>query len=419
MPKPIRRSIAVLLLVFSTVAGAQVLLPEEVKDGNARALQQKYLPQLKAIGTELEAHRFPYHFYFSRMLDIDEERQIKADQRSIRFEKYQGHTVLAITGNYFAAYSNVLMGKNERVKKTMEDVVIPILQSAVPIFAADDSFVSFAIEVSHHVRRKVMGMSAENPENMMFVFPRAAARHMITAANPQEVQAALLDSEVYVDAELFDLWVDGKRPPDEELQRARDDKRQRQHGTTGAGNVSALPVSAGVPVSEKLVRAEPVNRLVLPQTLASLRLSYADPIARLLDGVKDQAHWVPFAPPSFIGFHGGAYLQLSVETKLELATEASRYKRAALAFDDHIAHLVRPTLAYFPNALDFDGISFSTTIRQTSSPTPQAVEFYFSFKAMECFARYDCSGQDLINSGLVLINGERVTLNLDVAEGNK
>ena len=71
MPKPIRPYIAVLLLVFTTAAGAQVLLPEEVKDGNARALQQKYLPQLKAIGAELEAHRFPYHFYFSRMLDID------------------------------------------------------------------------------------------------------------------------------------------------------------------------------------------------------------------------------------------------------------------------------------------------------------------------------------------------------------
>jgi len=417
MPKPIRRYIAVLLLMLTTAAGAQVLLPEEVKDGNARALQRKYMPQLKAIGAELEAHRFPYHFYFSRVLDIDEERQIRAAQRSIRFEKYQGHTVLAITGNYFAAYSGELMGKNERVKKTMEDVVIPILHSAEPLFAADDSFVSFAIEVSHHVKRKVMGMSAENPENMMFVFPRAAAQHMIAAANPEQVQAALLDSEVFVDAEPFDLWVNGKRPPDEEIQKARDDKRQRQRGTTGAG--SALPVSAGVPVSEKLVKAEPMNRLVLPQTLASLNLSYADPIARLLDGVKDQAHWVPFAPPSFIGFHGGAYLQLSVETRLELATEASRYKRAALAFDDHIAHLVRPTLAYFPNVSDFDGISFSTTVKQASSPNPQAVEFYFSFKAMECFARYDCSGQDLINSGLVLINGERVTLNLDIAEGAK
>jgi hypothetical protein len=408
-----------LLLVFTTAAGAQVLLPEEVKDVNARTLQQKYMPQLRTIGNELEVHRFPYHFYFSRVLDIEEERQLKADQRSIRFDKFQGHTVLAISGNYFAAYSGEMMGKNERVKKTMEDVVIPILQSAVPVFAADDSFVSFAIEISHHVRRKVMGMSAENPENMMFVLPRAAAQHMVAATNPERVQAALLDSEVYVDAEPFDLWVNGKRPSDEEIEKIREDKGQRQHGTTPGRNVSALPVSADITVSEKLVKAEPMNRLVLPQTLANLQLSYADPIARLLDGIKDQAHWVSFAPPSFIGFHGGAYLQLSVESRLELATEASRYKRAALAFDDHIAHLVRPTLAYFPNASDFDGISFSTTVKQTSSPNPQAVEFYFSFKAMECFARYDCSGQDLINSGLVLINGERVTLNLDVAEGNK
>jgi len=41
---------------------------------NARALRQKYLPQLRTIGNELEAHRFPYHFYFSRVLDIEEER---------------------------------------------------------------------------------------------------------------------------------------------------------------------------------------------------------------------------------------------------------------------------------------------------------------------------------------------------------
>ena len=264
-----------------------------------------------------------------------------------------------------------------------------------------------------------MGMSTENPENMMFVYPREMAQHLITAVNPEQVQTAVLDSEVYVDAEPFDLWVNGKRPPEEEIQKARNDRRQQQRGTMGAGIASTLPVSAGVTVSESLVKAEPLNRLVLPQTLANLKLSYADPVARLLDGLKDQAHWVPFAPPSFIGFHGGAYLQLSVESKLELATEASRYKQAALAFDDHIAHLVRPTLAYFPNASDFDGISFSTTVKQASSANPQAVEFYFSFKAMECFARYDCSGQDLINSGLVLINGERVTLNLDVAEGNK
>jgi hypothetical protein len=35
---------------------------------------------------------------------------------------------------------------------------------------------------------------------------------------------------------------------------------------------------------------------------------------------------------------------------------------------------------------------------------------------MECYVRYDCSGQMLIDSGLVLINGERVTLTLETAE---
>jgi hypothetical protein len=35
---------------------------------------------------------------------------------------------------------------------------------------------------------------------------------------------------------------------------------------------------------------------------------------------------------------------------------------------------------------------------------------------MDCYARYDCTGQALIDSGMVLINGERVTLTLQTAE---
>ena len=35
---------------------------------------------------------------------------------------------------------------------------------------------------------------------------------------------------------------------------------------------------------------------------------------------------------------------------------------------------------------------------------------------MKCYVQYDCTGQQLINSGYVLINGERVTLDLQKAE---
>ena len=50
---------------------AQVITPMELSDPKAQHLQQRYLKALMAIGNEIEAHKFPYPFYFSRVLDVD------------------------------------------------------------------------------------------------------------------------------------------------------------------------------------------------------------------------------------------------------------------------------------------------------------------------------------------------------------
>jgi hypothetical protein len=93
---------------------------------------------------------------------------------------------------------------------------------------------------------------------------------------------------------------------------------------------------------------------------------------------------------------------------------------AALAFDQHIAHLIRPVLAFFKDRSDFDGVDFSTTLRlATDSGTngsPLAVEFIFPLKLLSAYADFDTTGQQLIEAGFVLINGERVSLNLEAAE---
>ena len=60
-----------------------------------------------------------------------------------------------------------------------------------------------------------------------------------------------------------------------------------------------------------------------------------------------QAHFVGYAPRVSSCFVKGIYLELSINTSLSESASASRYKLAALAFDEHIAHLVRPTLEYF------------------------------------------------------------------------
>ncbi len=426
----IRKCVLVLsILVLSTLAlsirgivlpaGAQVLSPFEIKDNGARALQQKHLSQLKEIARQMEAHQFPYNFYFSRQLDINEDKQLHVDQRSIRFDKYEGQTALIITGNYYAAYSADLMDTNRRVRKTMEDVILPLLKVAVPPFGNDDSFAVFAIEVSHHVRRRVMGVSAENAENVVFVLPRAAAQHMVSATNDEQLQAALLDSEVFVDAEPFTVWVNGDRPSDEDIAKMR--PRKTADKTAEVASLGNPPVPASQPeptVAARLLKASDMPvRLITPQTLANLKLSYADAISRMTNDLKEQAHFVSYVPPEFIGFHQGAYLQLSLETQLDSTLVAeSRYKLAALAFDEHISHLVRPALAYFQRSSDFDGILFSTTIKQAGRSSPEAVEYFFPFSVLRCFARYDCTGQQLIDSSFVLINGERSELNLQLAE---
>ena len=140
-------------------------------------------------------------------------------------------------------------------------------------------------------------------------------------------------------------------------------------------------------------------------------------LARLVRELDSQAHFVPYAPPNFILFRNGAYLQLPLNSPLSAAVAgSSRYKLAALAFDEHIAHLVRPVLAYFSKDPDFDGIDFGTSVKFSDSPSPLAVEYILPAKMLRCYASYDCTGQQLINAGVVLINGDRVSLELQAAE---
>ena len=138
----------------------------------------------------------------------------------------------------------------------------------------------------------------------------------------------------------------------------------------------------------------------------------------MVKALDKDAHFVPYAPPSFIGFRQGAYLQLSINTTLDAPAGTSRYKQAALAFDEHISHLIRPVLEFFPGEVDFDGIDFSTVIHLKSGDAQtESVEFFLPVRMMRCFSSYDCTGQQVINAGTVLINGERSELDLQVAEG--
>lgn len=418
----------VLLLAGASVA--QVLSPAEIKDTDLRALQFQYMDDLKQVGQDILANQFEYPFYLSRKLDLDQAQQAKADQRSIRFDRFNSQIVLAVTGNYYAAYSADKMTKDQRARETFLKVVMPLLKAEVPRFQSNHQIKGYAVEISHHITGKVMGVAMERPENLMVYLPQAAAIRLVAAKDDATQQAALLQGQVFLNAQPTTIWLNGEGPQlaaNAPADEASSDSQAPSakagveivHSSDGGGD---LPGTASAVPSFPKPKEPPQApvRDTSPQALAALQAANQELIGQIVKELDAQAHLVTYAAPSFVAFRQGIYLELSMNTNLPESAGGSRYKLAAMAFDDHVAHLVRPALAYFKDEPKFDGIGFSTTVhvagKSAAASTSQAVEFFFPFSALRCYEKYDCTGQQLIDAGTVLVNGERVGLDLQVAE---
>ncbi len=438
-----RFTLMAILLLAAGLASAQVVSPVEIQDPEMRALQQNSMSQLQVAAQHITAHHFDYPFYFSRKLDVDQKQQQRIDQHSIRFERFNGATVLAISGNYYGAYSTQKFSDGLRARQTFLEVVLPILKAVVPAVQANPVVQGYAVEVSHHVLGRTMGMPMERAENLMVYVPQSAAAKLVAAPDKLTQQAAMLDSKVFLNANPMDLWL-----TDDEQPRTHDVVVPTPIAPTMVASVTPLP---NAPSAMELANSksnllasrapEPIRpdpkptampsppspppaspRDISPQALAALQSSIQGVSNHMIKELEPQAQFVTYAPPAFIAFRHQAYLELSLSTTLAEPTGTSRYKLAALAFDDHLSPLLRKVLGYFPGDQNFDGISFSTTVHTpakqgAATAKPLSVEFFFPLASLRCYESYDCTGQQIIDAGTVLVNGERVGLALQSAEG--
>jgi hypothetical protein len=398
---------------------AQVLSPPEIRDQKLRELQQKHMTDLKSVASAISSHTFPYRLYFSRVMDLNEGQQQRSDQRSIQFAKFGTQTVVQITANYFASYSAELMTKEERAWRTIHDVSAPILKAAIPVLIPEEKVQGFAVEISHHVRKRVVGVSTENPENVALILPTGAGARFMAAKSATEQDAALMQGMLFIDGKAVDGW--GPRDAEQAATTSAEAPRTVVKPMIGASawarsQLSGEAEKASTPPAR--LAAEPRAAEVTDETLRQLQIANQSALDSLVHAVDKDVHFVSYAPPTFIAFHKGAYMQLSMTTTLRESEAGSQYRMAALAFDEHIAHLIRPVLASLKTKPDYDGIDFSTSVRLAGAGASggQSVEFIFPSAALTCYAQYDCTGQQLINQGFVLINGERVGLDLQSAE---
>src|SRR5579864_2267804 len=229
-----------LLLLIASASLAQVVSPVEIKDPALRSLQLEYMDDLRLAGQDILATKFDYPFYLSRKLDLDQTQQLHADQHSIRFDNYNGKTVLAITGNYYAAYSADKISPEERARNTFLNAILPLLKAAVPRFQSNQHVQGYALEISHHIMGKVMGVSMERPENLMVFLPQSAALRLLASKDDDTRQAALMQGQIFLNAQPVTIWLNGAGPQLGANAPAADNSITGQSGPAQAG-VEIIP----------------------------------------------------------------------------------------------------------------------------------------------------------------------------------
>jgi hypothetical protein len=422
---------------FAQVSPAEVLNPD------LKALEQTYFPQMKTINQSIARTKFPFPFYLSRYVGLDPAQQAEADSRGLEFVRFQDRVILKVTGNYNAAYDTARLTQNERAAGTFRTVILPILNLVTVALPEDMACDGIGFEISHHTRTKDRSYDFEGKENLVVVLDRADAWALSHAATDADRQEILNRSKVFVSGVDYGLSLTERDPLNvQTLPRsvpAKPDATSTARSSTSVARSSLLksvlaPPSAPAPVPAAAEPAPaaaatmPFSRTVEPPPAAA-RLTQADAdrldekyqaqLAVLAKTGATKFHFVDYAPPAFVVFHEQMALQMTLRNSLDFGpAKGSIYKRAAQSFDLFLAPQLKDLSEKVPANLEFQLFDFAVLnkIAPGAKGASEAIEFICPRNALRQFVNAEITNQQLLDQGVVLVNGVRIALNLQLVE---
>lgn len=415
--------------------------PAEIINPELKAAETKYFSQLKALNHAIEATRFPFSFYVSRYVGLNPAQQAESDSRGIEFVRFHDQVVLKITGNYNAAYNAALLTQNQRATHVFQEVITPILQLVAREIPADVTCDAIGFEISFHSRSQKTNYDYEGKEILVAVLKPADAFAYSQAQSDQDRQEILNRSEIYLDGNLFGLALYQPNPFDlEALGRITQPSKAEAPPETSSrvspgaslagprvvtdftnpktrgetdGDYSSSRPKLPAPVAQPVTPAATQSDAELLQTKYQAEL---DAYAKVL---ASRFHLVDYAPPSFGVFRNQIVLQITLRNSSRFDRNAtSIYKRAAQSFDLFLAPQLKDLLEKIPadwefNALDISILNQLSPDAKTSS---EAIEFVFPLPITHKFVDSDITNQQLIDQSVVLVNGMRISLDLQRVE---
>jgi hypothetical protein len=442
------------LIVLGSAAttGAQVN-PAEIVNPKLKAAQTTYFSQIKTLYKQIHETKFPFEFALGRYVGLDPSQQAESDARGIEFVFFHDRLILKISGSYNAAFTASRLTQNERASRTFSDVIAPLLLLASKTIPCDVDCDGIGFEVSFHVRTRTQNYDYEGKEILVVVLDRADAFAFAAASTDSERQDILNRSEVFLDGKEFGLSLGGKdpmnleslvrsSPPQARLARGPADSAATPHSSSSLVDPALLPpglrpqkqsefkppragaAPSGQPSNGTAPAATPIPAGDLPYKATTadadrLQSQYQVQLDALAKLGLEKFHFVGYAPPSFVVYRDQVVLQFTMRNTIHFSQDStSMYKRAAQSFDLFLAGQLKDILDKIPGDAPFAGydITILNQFGTDAHPSSEAIEFVCPRSALRRFVDADITNQQLLDQSIVLVNGIRIALNLQLVE---
>ena len=433
-----------LAAAFSAASASAQVSPAEILNPDLKVLEETYFPQLKTLNQLISKTKFPFPFYLSRYVGLDPTQQAEADSRGLEFVRFQDRVILKVTGNYNAAYDTNRMTQNERAANTFRTVVLPILALTTTTLPQDIACDGIGFEISYHARSRERSYDFEGKENLVLVLDRIDAWALSGAATDPVRQEILNRNKIYVSGTDFGLSLTERDPLNvQALPRsipAKPDATSSARSSTLVARSPLLNLNHPLPAVSPAVAAPadpaPANAnpsssspkdsdppLSLPRSAPAdadrLNDKYQAQLTSLAKLGAAKFHFVDYAPPTFMVFRDQIALQMTLRNSLQFGpAKGSIYKRAAQSFDLFLAPQMKDLSDRISPNVEFQFLDFSVLNKLSPGPkgTSEAIEFICPRAAVKQFVNAEITNQQLLDQSIILVNGVRIALNLQLVE---
>ena len=407
--------ISATFLSSGTAILAQVS-PTEVQNPRAKADEQKYLPQLVALQKSIGSANFPFTFRLARYLDARPGQRAALDSNGLEFVFFQQKVVLKVSAFYRVAFNSMQVTQNGRASQTMQQALLPVLRMITQQMPQTYDYDAIGFEVLYDARDTSGSYDYEGHEVLTAVFGRDDAFALAKAATNEERQEILNRSDVFVNGKEFGLALGQSEPMNVEALDRPVAQPSLERASFTPAKVVRPSVAAVSPDTDDVQTVRTIESSSVDMDASGLQQKLQSEVNAIRDGNELTTSPQVTNLPSLETEGDQRTLRFAMQNTLSFERgQSSIYKRAAQSFDLFLAPELKDISEKIPADVAVDAIHFSV-LNHLGAEKNETIEYICPVDSMRAFVANKITTQELINKSVVLVNGVRIGVDLQLVE---